>query len=107
MIVTTTNSIEGREIKEYIDIVFGEVVEGMDVIKDFGAGIRNLVGGRSKGYEDSLIESRRSAINELKERASGLGADAVVGCKFDYEYLGTGGMIMVTISGTAVKLKEV
>lgn len=106
MIITTTNSIEGREITEYIGIVYGEVISGVSFIKDFGAGLRDIFGGRSAGYEEELVRARTEAIEEMKIRAENIGADAVVGCKMDYEVLGqSGSMLMVTISGTAVKLK--
>lgn len=103
MIITTTNNVEGREITQYIDIVFGEVIEGMNFLKDIGAGLRNFVGGRSQGYEKSVINGRNEAIEELKRRAEEMGADAVVGIKFDYEAI-VEGMVMITCSGTAVKL---
>lgn len=105
MILTTTPSVEGRNIVEYKGIVFGEVVAGVNFFKDFSAGIRNIIGGRSSSYEGELIEARENALRELSERASRLGADAVVGIDLDYEVLGeSGGMLMVTASGTAVKL---
>lgn len=105
MILTTTPSVEGRSIVEYKGIVFGEVVAGVNFFKDFGASIRNIVGGRSSSYEGELIEARENALRELSERASRLGADAVVGIDIDYEVLGeANGMLMVTASGTAVKL---
>ena len=105
MILTTTPSIEGRTIVEYKGIVFGEVISGVNFFKDFGAGIRNLIGGRSSSYEKELLEARRKALSELEERARLMGADAVVGIDIDYEVLGEGGgMLMVTASGTAVRL---
>ena len=105
MILTTTQSIEGRTIVEYKGIVFGEVISGVNIFKDFGAGIRNLIGGRSSSYEKELLEARRKALSELEERARLVGADAVVGIDIDYEVLGEGGgMLMVTASGTAVRL---
>lgn len=105
MIITTTNSIEQKEIVAYKGIVFGEVITGINVLKDFGAGIRNVFGGRSKGYEDELMRAREEALSEMQERAQSLGADAVIGMKMDYEVLGSdNGMLMVTCSGTAVKL---
>ena len=105
MILTTTQSIEGRTIVEYKGIVFGEVISGVNIFKDFGAGIRNLIGGRSSSYEKELLEARRKALSELEERARFMGADAVVGIDIDYEVLGEGGgMLMVTASGTAVRL---
>ena len=106
MIITTTPTIEGREILEYKGLVFGEVISGVNFIKDFGAGLRDIFGGRSEGYEEELIDARNEALSELKMRAEKIGADAVVGAKMDYEVLGQGGsMLMVTISGTAVSLK--
>ncbi len=106
MIITTTNSIEGKEISEYIGIVYGEVISGVNFLKDLGAGLRDIFGGRSAGYEEELIHARTEAIEEMKTRAQNVGADAIVGCKMDYEVLGqSGSMLMVTISGTAVKLK--
>ena len=105
MILTTTQTIEGRTIVEYKGIVFGEVISGVNFFKDFGAGIRNLIGGRSSSYEKELLEVRRKALSELEERARLMGADAVVGIDIDYEVLGEGGgMLMVTASGTAVRL---
>ncbi|MDD7305222.1 MAG: YbjQ family protein [Peptoniphilaceae bacterium] len=103
MILTTTNNIEGHEISQYMGLVFGEVIEGMNFLKDLGAGLRNLVGGRSQGYENSVIDGRNEAINELTKRAEHMGADAVIGIKFDYEAI-VEGMVMITCSGTAVKL---
>lgn len=103
IIVTTTNNIEGKRIVEYKDIIFGEVVNGVDLIKDFAAGITNIFGGRSGSYENELVSARENAISELKQRASNIGANAIVGVKVDYETLGQGGsMLMVTVSGTAV-----
>ncbi len=105
MIMTTTPTIEGRKIVEYKGIVFGEVVNGVDFIKDFAAGLTNIFGGRSGSYEDELVDARESALRELEARARNLGADAVVGIDIDYEVLGQGNnMLMVTASGTAVML---
>lgn len=105
MIVTTTPGIDGRQIAEYKGIVFGEVISGVNMFKDIAAGFRNLVGGRSKSYEDELLAAREEALAEMAQRARALGADAVVGVDVDYETLGAdGGMLMVTASGTAVKL---
>lgn len=105
MILTTTPSVEGRQIKEYKGIVFGEVINGVNFIKDFGASIRNIVGGRSNSYEGELISSRNDALREMEQRAYAMGANAVVGIDIDYEVLGQGGMLMVTASGTAVILE--
>lgn len=106
MLSTTTQNVEGRKIKEYYGIVFGEVVAGVDFIKDFTAGLSNFFGGRSGTYEDELIKAREDAISEMEQRAERLGANAVVGVKLDYEVLGANnGMLMVTASGTAVHLE--
>lgn len=103
MIVTTTPSIEGKPIREYKGIVVGEVVAGVNFVKDFAAGLTNFFGGRSSSYEDELIEARENAIREMEQRAAQMGANAVVGVDIDYEVLGTGNnMLMVTVSGTAV-----
>ncbi len=105
MILTTTPSVEGRSIIEYKGVVFGEVISGVNFFKDFGASIRNIIGGRSSSYENELIGARQKALEELAQRARERGADAVVGIDIDYEVLGqNGGMLMVTASGTAVKL---
>lgn len=103
MIITTTPAIEGKRILEYKGIVFGEVVSGIDFIKDFAAGLTNFFGGRSNSYEGELIEARANSIAEMSERAQSMGANAVVGVDIDYQVLGQGNnMIMVTASGTAV-----
>ncbi len=103
MIITTTPTIEGKPIREYRGIVFGEVIAGINFVKDFVAGISNFFGGRSGTYEEELIQARSSAIAEMESRAASLGANAVVGIKMDYEVLGSdNGMLMVTVSGTAV-----
>lgn len=103
MLVTTTPNVEGKKIMEYKGIVFGEVISGVDFIKDFAAGLTNFFGGRSGSYEGELIEAREAAIKEMEKRAENLGANAIVGVDIDYEVLGQGGnMIMVTASGTAV-----
>ena len=105
MILTTTPSIEGRTITEYKGVVFGEVISGVNFLRDLAANIRNVIGGRSGAYEDKLVEARDNALNEMAEKARRLGADAVVGIDIDYEVLGAdNGMLMVTASGTAVKL---
>lgn len=106
MLITTTPSIEGKQITEYLGIVFGEVVSGVDFVKDFTAGLSNFFGGRSGTYEDELIRAREQAMNEMQQRAYQMGADAVVGVDVDYEVLGTNnGMLMVTASGTAVRCR--
>lgn len=103
MIISTTPNLEGKKIVEYKGVVFGEVVAGVDFVKDFKAGITNFFGGRSESYEGELIEARENAIEEMKQRASSMGANAVVGIDVDYEILGTSNnMMMVIASGTAV-----
>lgn len=106
MIITTTPSVEGRRIVEYKGVVFGEVISGVNFIKDFAAGLSNFFGGRSTTYENELIEARENALREMEDRARQLGANAVVGVDIDYEVLGSdNGMLMVTASGTAVSVK--
>ena len=105
MILTTTPTVEGRTITEYRGVIFGEVIEGVNFLRDFAASIRNVVGGRSGSYEEELVNARNNAMRELESRAYQVGADAVVGIDIDYEVLGANGnMLMVTASGTAVKL---
>ena len=106
MIITTTPTVENREIIEYRGIVFGEVVAGVDFVKDIAAGISNFFGGRSRSYEGELIQARQDALLELEQRASAMGANAVVGVDIDYEVLGSGNnMLMVIASGTAVVIR--
>lgn len=106
MIITTTPTVEGRTIIEYKGVVFGEVISGVNFIKDFKASLRDIVGGRSGSYEQELINARAQALRELEERARQMNADAVVGIDIDYEVLGqSGSMLMVSASGTAVKLQ--
>ena len=103
MIITTTPTIEGRSIKEYKGIVTGETIIGANFIKDFLAGIRDFIGGRSAAYEKVLREGKKTSIQEMMQRAEALGANAIVGIDLDYETVGQGGsMLMVTCSGTAV-----
>ena len=105
MILTTTPTVEGHAITEYKGVVFGEVIAGVNFFRDFAASIRNIVGGRSGSYEEELIKARSQAMDEMADRARAMGADAVVGIDIDYEVLGeNNGMLMVTVSGTAVKL---
>lgn len=109
MILTTTPSIQGKNIVEYKGVVFGEVIAGVNFLKDFTACIRNIIGGRSHHYEDELIQARQKAMEEMEEmedRARRIGANAVVGIDIDYEVLGeANGMLMVTASGTAVVIE--
>ena len=103
MIITTTPSVEGKKIIEYKGIVFGEVISGVNVIKDFAAGLSNFFGGRSVTYEEELTSARERALEEMEQCAFQRGANAVIGVDIDYEVLGSdNGMLMVTASGTAV-----
>ncbi|MFD2371278.1 YbjQ family protein [Brevibacillus sp. GCM10020057] len=104
MIVTTTNTLQGKEIEAYLDIVSGEVIMGANVVRDFLAGITDIIGGRSGAYENKLAEGRELALREMKEKARALGANAVVGVDLDFETLREG-MMMVIATGTAVRLK--
>lgn len=107
MIISTTPSIEGKRIIEYKGIVVGEVISGVDFVKDFAAGLTNFFGGRSGSYESELIEARETAIKEMQSRALALGANAVIGVDIDYEVLGqANNMLMVTVSGTAVVIER-
>ena len=101
--VTTTGGVEGRNVTAYLGIVAGESILGVNVFKDITAGFRNIVGGRSGKYEEELRKGRDTAVAEMVERATEMGADAVIGVKVDYETVG-GQMLMVTACGTAVKL---
>lgn len=106
MLVVTTPVIEGREIAEYKGIVFGEVVSGVNFLKDMFSGVTDFLGGRSGTYESELQDAREEAIAEMCKRAEKMGANAVVGVDVDYEVLGKeNGMLMVSVSGTAVRLK--
>ena len=106
MITTTTTSVEGRRIRDYRGLVMGEAILGANVFRDFFAGIRDIVGGRSGGYEKALREAREIAVREMTEEAERLGANAVIGIDIDYETVGEkGSMLMVSASGTAVLLE--
>jgi len=105
MIVTTTPSVEGRPVQQYLGIVTGEVIVGANIFRDIFASITDIVGGRSGKYEKVLERARKEAIAEMEAEALRLGANAVVGVDLDYEVLGKGGsMLMVSCSGTAVVL---
>lgn len=105
VIVTTTHTIEGKPIQEYCGIVVGEVIVGANLFRDFLAGIRDMVGGRSGSYERILKKARAEAIEELQAECASRGGNAVVGIDLDYEVVGdTGSMLMVSASGTAVKV---
>lgn len=106
MLITTTPTIQGREIVEYKGIVFGEVIAGVNFVKDFMASLTNVFGGRSSSYESEIVNARANALNEMEQRAFQMGANAIVGVKVDYETLGEGGsMLMVTATGTAVVIR--
>lgn len=105
MIVTTTSIIENKPVRQYLGIVTGEAVIGANIFKDFFAGIRDIVGGRSGSYENVLREAKDTALKEMEEKALSIHAEAIVGVCLDYETLGSkNGMLMVTAFGTAVKL---
>ena len=106
MIYATTSTIQGREVDTYLGIVFGDAVLGVNLVKDFMASIRDAVGGRSGTYERELASGRDAAMTALTAQAQALGADAIIGIDIDYEVLGSSnGMLMVSASGTAVRLK--
>lgn len=107
MIVTTTNQLEGKKIEQYLGIVVGEAVMGANIFKDIFASIRDIVGGRSGAYEDELTKARKIGFAELENEARSIGANAVIGIDIDYEVVGKGGsMLMVSISGTAVRVSD-
>ena len=106
MILTTTPAIDGRQISEYKGIVTGEAILGANIIRDLFASVRDVVGGRSAAYEKELQKARQLALDEMRDAARKLGAQAIVGIDLDYEVLGAGGsMLMVTACGTAVTLR--
>jgi len=103
MIITTTHNIEGKKIVKYLGLVTGEAIIGANFVKDFFAGIRDIVGGRAGSYEEGLREAKNIAIAEMQDTALRLGANAIVGIDLDYETMGgSGSMLMVSASGTAV-----
>ena len=105
MIVSTTTTLQGRDVREYLGIVTGEAILGANIVRDLFAGIRDIVGGRSAAYEEELRKAREIAYSDLQAAAAQRGADAVVGIDLDYETVGQGGsMLMVTVTGTAVRL---
>ncbi|AIX74283.1 MAG: heavy metal-binding domain-containing protein [Mixta calida] len=104
MKLTTTPGLEGETITEYCGVVTGEAILGANIFRDFFAGIRDIVGGRSGAYEKELRKARQLAFEEMEEQAKALGANAVVGIDIDYETVGKdSSMLMVSVSGTAVK----
>lgn len=104
MIVTTTESVEGRQVAAYLGVVSGEAVYGANVFRDFFASIRDVIGGRAGGYEKVLKDGKDVAVADMMEEARALGADAIVGVDIDYENIGQS-MLMVSANGTAVKLR--
>ncbi len=105
MLITTTNTLEGKRIVEYLGLASGEAILGANIFKDFFASIRDIVGGRSAAYESELAKAKEIAIGEMTDRAAALGANAVVGVDLDFESIGIGNggnMLMVSASGTAV-----
>ena len=106
MIYSTTGHIEGHEVDAYLGVVFGDAVLGVNLVKDFLGGLRDMIGGRSGTYERELGTARDVAMAAMTEQARALGADAIVGIDLDYEVLGSNnGMLMVCASGTAIRLK--
>ena len=105
MIVTTTPDVQDRKVSQYLGIMFGEAIIGANIVRDIMASVRDIVGGRAAGYEQGLRTAREEALREMAMMAQERGADAVIGVDLDYEVLGANnGMLMVTASGTAVKL---
>ena len=107
MIITTIQDVPGMEIVEYRGLATGEVVAGINVVKDIGAGLRNPFGGRIKGYEEEIVQARDEALKELEARAAEMGANAVIGVRIDFDTLGSDGnnMLLVTVTGTAVVVR--
>ncbi len=106
MIITTTYSVEGKDITEYLKIVSGEAIVGAHVFKDIFAGLRDFFGGRSRAYEKTIRDAKDIALKEIEEEAKKVGAHAIVGLDFGYQVLGKkSSMLMVSVSGTAVKLR--
>ena len=107
MIITTTNTVEGRSVEAYQGIVMGEAIIGANILKDLFAAVRDVVGGRAGAYEEALRSARQEALREMANQARELGANAVIGVDIDYEVIGkAGSMLMVTSAGTAVKLAD-
>lgn len=105
MIITTTRAVEGRPVQRYLGIVSGEAILGANIMKDLLTGVRDIVGGRSKAYEKELGKAREITMQEMEKLAASLGANAIVVVDLDYETVGSqGGMLMVSVSGTAVQI---
>ncbi|MFC6633931.1 heavy metal-binding domain-containing protein [Microbulbifer taiwanensis] len=106
MLKTTTSVVDGREIRDYLDVVVGEAILGANIFKDIFGAVRDIVGGRAGAYEREMAKARKVAFEEMEEEARRLGADGIVGIDIDYEVVGQqGGMMMVSVSGTAVKFR--
>ena len=105
MLITTTNTVEGKKVQKYYGLVSGEAILGANIFKDFFAGIRDIVGGRSAAYEQELRKAKDIALEEMQQQARSLGANAVIGVDLDYETVGSGSMLMVSASGTAVTIE--
>ncbi|AMX03960.1 hypothetical protein A3224_00265 [Microbulbifer thermotolerans] len=106
MLMTTTSVIDGREIQEYLGVVVGEAILGANIFKDIFGAVRDIVGGRAGAYEREMAKARKVAFEEMEEEARKLGADGIVGIDIDYEVVGQqGSIMMVSVSGTAVKFR--
>lgn len=107
MLKTTTHTLQGHEITDYLDVVVGEAILGANIFKDLFGAVRDIVGGRAGAYEDEMGKARQIAFAEMEKQAHNLGANAIVGIDIDYEVIGEkGSMMMVSVSGTAVKIKS-
>ena len=106
MILTTTSQIETHKIEVYLGIVNGNAILGANIVKDLFASITDIIGGRSGAYEKEIDKAKEIAMSEMQEQAKALGADAIIGVDLDFETVGNGGMLMVNVSGTAVKLGD-
>lgn len=104
MLITTTPNIEGKKIEEYLGVVAGEAIMGANIVRDLMASITDIVGGRSKAYEEKIEDGRREALAEITQKALRMGANAIVGVDIDYEVIGQS-MLMVAVSGTAVRVQ--
>lgn len=102
MLMTTTSTLDGMKVSKYLGVVSGETIMGANIIRDFMASITDIVGGRASAYEQSLVEAKRIAMDEMIEQARQMGANAIIGIDLDYETVGQGSMLMVSASGTAV-----
>jgi len=106
MLKTTTSTVDGKEVAEYLDIVVGEAILGANIFKDLFGAIRDIVGGRAGAYEEEMGKARQIAFEEMEAKARALGADGILGVDIDYEVIGPkGGMMMVSVSGTAVRFR--